>query len=87
VITKNNNILAREALKDVVQNTTFGQFVRSIRECDNITQIDLAKKMTSVYHKEKFVGGRSGLIYSIKYAQNILEKCMDILGMSVLEKI
>ena len=35
---------AREALKDIF-NHSFGEFVKDIRECDEITQTELAKRM------------------------------------------
>jgi transcriptional regulator with XRE-family HTH domain len=35
---------ARAALKDVL-NHSFGEFVRDIRECDEISQTELAKRM------------------------------------------
>lgn len=38
------NISAREALSDVF-NESFGKFVRDIRECDEISQTELAKRM------------------------------------------
>ena len=37
-------ISAREALKDIFKYT-FGEFVRDIRECDEISQTNLAKRM------------------------------------------
>jgi transcriptional regulator with XRE-family HTH domain len=37
-------ISAREALKSVLKSS-FGEFVRDIRECDEITQTELAKRM------------------------------------------
>ena len=43
--TKNNNIPARESLKDVIENTSFGEFVKSIRVCDELSQTELAKRM------------------------------------------
>src|SRR5690348_11140993 len=35
---------AREALKDVLRSS-FGSFVRGIRECDEISQTELARRM------------------------------------------
>lgn len=35
---------AREALKSVLKHS-FGEFVRDIRECDEVTQTELAKRM------------------------------------------
>ena len=40
-----NNRSAREALSDVF-NESFGKFVRDIREDDEISQTELAKRMT-----------------------------------------
>jgi DNA-binding XRE family transcriptional regulator len=37
-------ISAREVLKDVLKSS-FGEFVRDIRECDEVTQTELAKRM------------------------------------------
>jgi transcriptional regulator with XRE-family HTH domain len=38
------NMSAREALKDVLRSS-FGEFIRDIRECDEISQTELAKRM------------------------------------------
>src|SRR6185437_13410749 len=35
---------ARDALKDILKSS-FGEFVRDIRECDEISQSELAKRM------------------------------------------
>ena len=43
-MTTKKTIPAREALKDVL-NSSFGEFVRDIRECDEISQTELAKRM------------------------------------------
>jgi len=43
-MTTKKNISAREALKDVLKSS-FGEFVRDIRECDEISQTELAKRM------------------------------------------
>jgi transcriptional regulator with XRE-family HTH domain len=43
-MTTKKNISAREALKDVI-NQSFGKFIRDIRECDEISQTELAKRM------------------------------------------
>ncbi len=43
-MTTKKNISAREALKDILKYT-FGEFVRDIRECDEISQTELAKRM------------------------------------------
>ncbi len=43
-MTTKKNVSAREALEDVL-NSSFGEFVRDIRECDEITQTELAKRM------------------------------------------
>jgi transcriptional regulator with XRE-family HTH domain len=45
VNAKCQSILAREALIDVIENTSFGEFVKSIREYDEISQTELAKRM------------------------------------------
>lgn len=42
MITKNTS--ARKALKDVL-NESFGKFVRDIRECDALSQAELARRM------------------------------------------
>jgi DNA-binding XRE family transcriptional regulator len=43
-MTTKKTISAREALKDVLKYS-FGEFVRDIRECDEISQTELAKRM------------------------------------------
>ncbi|MDX1902074.1 MAG: helix-turn-helix transcriptional regulator [Gammaproteobacteria bacterium] len=43
-MTTKKTLSAREALKDVL-NHSFGAFVRDIRECDEISQTELAKRM------------------------------------------
>lgn len=43
MITK-ETMSAREALKDVLKSS-FGEFVRDIRECDEVSQTELAKRM------------------------------------------
>lgn len=43
-MTTKKTVSAREALKDVFKSS-FGEFVRDIRECDEISQTDLAKRM------------------------------------------
>lgn len=37
-------VSAREVLKEAI-HSTFGEFVKDIRECDEISQADLAKRM------------------------------------------
>lgn len=43
-MTTKKTMSAREVLKDVL-GSSFGEFVRDIRECDGISQTDLAKRM------------------------------------------
>lgn len=43
-MTINKNISARVALKRVLKSS-FGEFVRDIRECDEVSQTELAKRM------------------------------------------
>lgn len=43
-MTTKKSISARKALKDALKSS-FGEFVRDIRECDEITQTELAKRM------------------------------------------
>lgn len=43
-MTTKKSISAREALKNILKHS-FGEFVRDIRECDEITQTELAKCM------------------------------------------
>src|SRR5689334_19847434 len=43
-MTTKKNMLAREALKEVLDKP-FGQFVRDIRNCDEMSQAALAKRM------------------------------------------
>jgi transcriptional regulator with XRE-family HTH domain len=62
--TKSNNTLnALEATKDIWENMTFGGLVHSLRISDEITQVDLAKKigvskqfLSDVEHNRKDVG-------------------------------
>lgn len=71
--TNNKNITAREALKDVIENTSFGEFVKSIRECDEISQSDLAKRMrVSRQFLNAIELGKSNV--SIEFAKKIAEK-------------
>jgi len=43
MITK-KTMSARAALKEVL-NSSFGEFIKDIRECDELSQTDLAKRM------------------------------------------
>jgi transcriptional regulator with XRE-family HTH domain len=43
-MTTKKTISAREALKDILKSS-FSEFVRDIRECDEISQTELAKRM------------------------------------------
>ncbi len=43
-MTTKKTISAREALKEVL-DSSFGEFVKDIRECDEISQTELAKRM------------------------------------------
>ncbi len=43
-MTIKKTVSAREALKNVLKSS-FGEFVRDIRECDEISQTELAKHM------------------------------------------
>ena len=43
-MTTKKTLSAREALKDILKYS-FGEFVRDIRECDEISQTELAKRM------------------------------------------
>ncbi len=43
-MTIKKTMSARESLKKVL-NSTFGKFVRDIRECDELTQTELARRM------------------------------------------
>jgi transcriptional regulator with XRE-family HTH domain len=43
-MTTKKTISARKALKDVLKSS-FGEFVRDIRECDEISQAGLAERM------------------------------------------
>lgn len=62
--TKSNNAVnALEATKDIWENMTFGGLVHSLRMSDEITQVDLAKKigvskqfLSDVEHNRKDVG-------------------------------
>jgi len=43
-MTTKKTLSAREALKNILKYS-FGEFVRDIRECDEISQTELAKRM------------------------------------------
>jgi transcriptional regulator with XRE-family HTH domain len=43
-MTTKKTMSAREALKDVFKSS-FGEFVRDIRECDEVSQTELANRM------------------------------------------
>lgn len=43
-MTTKKTISARKALKDIF-NDSFGEFIRDIRECDEISQTELSKRM------------------------------------------
>lgn len=43
-MTTKKMLSAREVLKDIL-NYSFGEFVKDIRECDEVTQTELAKRM------------------------------------------
>ena len=43
-MTTKKTVSAREALKDVFKSS-FGELVRDIRECDEISQTELARRM------------------------------------------
>src|SRR3990167_710163 len=43
-MTTKKTISARESLKDILKYS-FGEFVRDIRECDELSQTELAKRM------------------------------------------
>jgi transcriptional regulator with XRE-family HTH domain len=36
---------AREVLKEMWENTSFGEYVRAMRECDDVSQSELAAKL------------------------------------------
>ena len=36
---------AREVLREMWENTTFGEYVRAMRECDEISQSELAARL------------------------------------------
>ncbi len=71
--TINKNISARDALNDVIENTRFGEFVKSMRECDELSQTDLAKRMrVSRQFLNAIELGKSNV--SIEFAKKIAEK-------------
>ena len=43
-MTTKKTVSARKALKDVLKSS-FGEFIKDIRECDEISQTELAKRM------------------------------------------
>jgi transcriptional regulator with XRE-family HTH domain len=42
---KTGSISAREALEPTIAHTSFGELVRSIRTCDEISQAELARRL------------------------------------------
>lgn len=76
--TKSNSFNALEATKDTWDSMTFGGLVHSLRMSDEITQVDLAKRLgvskqflSDVEHNRKDVG--------ITFAKKI----SDVLGYSI----
>lgn len=76
--TKSNNFDALEATKDTWDSMTFGGLVHSLRMSDEITQVDLAKRvgvskqfLSDVEHNRKDVG------------INFAKKIADALGYSI----
>lgn len=61
--TNHNSRDAAEATKDIYEQMTFGGLIRSLRESDGVSQVELAKKMhvskqflNDVEHNRKDVG-------------------------------
>ena len=48
---------------------------------------DLARKLGVAYHSEKIQGGRYGFKYAMKLATDVLQKCLNDLGMFDLETV
>lgn len=78
-IKTNNTVDALEATKDVWEKMTFGSLIRSLRISDEISQVELAKKLgvskqflSDVEHNRKEVG--------ISFAKKI----STILGYSIV---
>lgn len=92
-IIKKKCMNARDALRDVIENTRFGEFVKSIRECDEISQSELAKRMqVSLQFLNEIELGKSNV--SIEFAKKIAEKLgypheafVEILTNDLLKKI
>ena len=60
---KNKSVDALQVTKEVWENPSFGELIRSLRVCDEISQVDLAKKigvskqfLSDVEHNRKEVG-------------------------------
>ena len=60
---KNKSVDALQVTKEVWENLSFGELIRSLRVCDEISQVDLAKKigvskqfLSDVEHNRKEVG-------------------------------
>jgi arginyl-tRNA synthetase len=49
--------------------------------------LKLAKKLAEVYGRKSIQNGEPGFIFALQYATKILQKCMTLLGMRVLEKV
>lgn len=48
---------------------------------------ELARKLGSVYHRERIYGGRKALQMSVEYANIVLGMCMQRLGMYILKQV
>jgi arginyl-tRNA synthetase len=49
--------------------------------------LKLAKKLSEVYSKKSIKDGSAGFVYALTYATNVLQQCMKLLGMKVLDTI
>ena len=69
-MTTKKTLSAREALKNILKYS-FGEFVRDIRECDEISQTELAKRMHQFIHAVEKDKANVSLEMAIKIARTL----------------
>jgi arginyl-tRNA synthetase len=59
------------------------------KEPSHIAQfaLTLAKKLSEVYGKKSIKNGDEGFVFALSYAVGVLQQCMKLLGMHVLEEV
>lgn len=90
-MTIKKTLSAREALKDILK-CSFGEFVKDIRECDEISQVELAKRMhvsRQFIHAIEKDKANVSLEMAVKIARSLgypYEAFVEILLNSMLKK-